>query len=368
MSWRSILFLLCLLCLSSGCFQPDSIPPSITPLSTDTTVHPISHSFLFEESRVTIDVPVDMGVYRGAQQSNKRIYLYRDLPDSEWYPIYYTAFIDDPHQDPFFQDLISALRSVRSDLRLDDDRYLELCSVFVQSLPYDDDTVLIEPKFPIETYGDGTGDCDDKSLLLAGILSREGYDVALLLYLEEKHMAIGIRGDGCSDVGDGYSYLETTRAHFVGIVPDRLAGNVTISSTPIIIPVGDGTLGYGACLETRALFDLLSYCRDQVDELNAQMDRERVVLEGMKEEIAARQSSMELLRSQGRYTEYNHQVAGFNAEIERYNDRLRRYNELVREAERYVGIHTTILDRMYDRHGLYRQMERIGILAEMRGR
>jgi len=367
MFWRTVLLLLFLLSLSSGCFQPDSIPPSITPLDTDTTVRLVSHSFLFEESRVTIDVPVDMGVYRGAQQSDKRIYLYRDLSESEWYPIYYAAFIDDPHQKTFFQDLISTLRTVRSDLRLDDDRYLELCSVFVQSLPYDDDTVLIEPKFPIETYGDGNGDCDDKTLLLAGILSREGYDVALLLYLEEKHMALGVRGAGCRDAGDGYSYLETTRTHFVGIVPDRLAGNVTISSDPIVIPIGDGTLGYMACDETTALSDLLAYCRTRVDALNLEMDRERQVLEEMKDEIAARQSALDLLRSQGRYLEYNQQVSGFNAMVERYNDRLKRYNGLVREAERYVEIHTAILGRMYDRHGLYRQMERDGVLAEMRG-
>ena len=80
---------------------------------------------------------------------------------------------------------------------LDDDEYLELMAVAVQSLPYDTDGTLTAPKFPIETYVDGRGDCDDKSLLLAALLAREGYSVALFYFKPEAHMALGVKGYQC---------------------------------------------------------------------------------------------------------------------------------------------------------------------------
>ncbi len=354
------------ICIAGGCIQPDMVLPSISSAQAEPQVLVVNQTFLFEGSNITISVPLDMGVYSGARDADKQIYLYSDLTDRDWLPHYYRAFIDDPHQEPFFSDLIAELRRVRSDLQLDDDRYLELCCVFVQSLPYDDDTVLIEPKFPIETYGDGTGDCDDKSLLLAGILSREGYSVALLLYSEEAHMAVGVKGDGCPDIGDGYIFIETTRPNFVGIVPEMLAGDIVLESDPIIIPIGDGTIRYGRCDQTIVLSDLLTYCRDEIDRLNAEMEHESALLSEMNDEIGALRMELDSLIRQGRYQEYNRQVPVFNSLIDRYNKRIEEYNRLVRSAERYVAIHTTINNRMYDRYGLYREMLKEGIITDMR--
>jgi len=358
--------ILLFICIAGGCVQPDMVLPSIAPAQAESPVLVIDHTFTFEESEITISLPLDSGVYYGARDADKQIYLYTDLSDRDWLPHYYRAFIDDPHQEPFFSDLIAELRRVRSDLNLDDDRYLELCTVFVQSLPYDDDTVLIEPKFPIETYGDGTGDCDDKSLLLAGILSREGYSVALLLYSEEAHMAVGVKGDGCRDIGDGYVFIETTRPNLVGIVPEMLAGDIVLESDPFIIPIGDGTIRYGRCDQTIVLSDLLTYCRDETDRLNVEMERESALLREMNAEIISQKNEMESLIRQGRYQEYNQQVPVYNSLIDRYNKRLEEYNRLVRSAERYVAIHTTLINRMYDRYGLYREMLKEGIIAEMR--
>lgn len=369
MTHRFIIFgLLLLFCTTTGCVQPDMVPPSISPIRTDAPALVMIHEFLFEESRVTLSVPLDQSVYYGAMDADKQIYLYSDLSDQNWLPIYYTAFIDDPNQEAFFSDLIRALRTLRSDLSLDDDRYLELCTVFIQSLPYDDDTTLIEPKFPIETYGDLTGDCDDKSLLLAGILSREGFSVALLLYSEESHMAVGVHADGCRDIGDGYAYIETTKHHFVGIVPDSLTGDVVLASKPLIIPIGDGTIGYGRCDQTIVLSDLLTYCRGEIDRLNRDMERELAIISEMNSELASLKDEMDALIRQGRYSEYNQQVPVYNGMIERYNSRLESYNHLVRSTERYIAIHNRIIGRTYDRQGLYHEMLQEGVIAEMGAR
>ncbi|MDO9539775.1 MAG: hypothetical protein Q7J09_07225 [Methanocalculus sp.] len=361
-----LVLLLVLICSAAGCIHPETIPPSITPVVTDEPIRLVDHSFLFEESSVTISIPIDPAVYYGARDADKLIYLYKDLDDEEWLPIYYAAFMNDPQQERFYTDLISMLQSVRRDLLLDDDRYLELCSVFVQSLPYDDDTTLIEPKFPIETYADGTGDCDDKSLLLAAILVREGYDVALFFFSEEKHMTVGIRADGCFDQESGYAYIETTKTHFVGLKPQNLSGGLVLSSTPLIIPVGDGTRGYGRCDETTTLADLLVFCREEINRLKDEMEVDLAGILVMEEEISLRRVDLNLLMREGRYQEYNLGISGYNAMIDRYNARLNRYNDLVRDADRLVEIHNLILERGYDRQGLYDQMIQEGIIDEMK--
>ena len=79
-------------------------------------------------------------------------------------------------------------------------------------------------KFPIETYVDKSGDCADKSLLLAGILSREGYNVALLSFPKESHMAVGVVCPGADYKNTGYAFVETTQLSFVGVPQKRWRG------------------------------------------------------------------------------------------------------------------------------------------------
>ncbi len=85
------------------------------------------------------------------------------------------------HRTASIQHFSQKLTKSGSRQNLSDDEYLELIAVYVQSLRYE--TQEQNPaKFPIETVVDRAGDCDDKSLLFAGLLSREGYPVALLLF------------------------------------------------------------------------------------------------------------------------------------------------------------------------------------------
>ena len=65
----------------------------------------------------------------------------------------YLSMIDDPNQEPFYTDLIHDMRSIRDKQGLDDDEYLELMTVFVQSIRYET-TSENPPKFPVETYVD----------------------------------------------------------------------------------------------------------------------------------------------------------------------------------------------------------------------
>jgi hypothetical protein len=248
--------------------------PSITEDSSRGTIIK-NYSFSFQNRTVTISASVKKAVYNGAKNGVKTLTTSRpDIGRREYAPGYFRAFINDHHQDDFFLNLTTSLRKIRQDMRLSDDEYLELMAVFVQSLEYDT-IAAANPddanRFPVETFVDGKGVCGDKALLLGGLLAREHYDVVLLLFEPEKHMAIGIRSPANDYRNTSYAYLETTSRSLVGVVPDHLAGNIVLTSNPVLIPVGDGGRSYTATPQTKYIGDIFRTAESRIGVLEGQI-------------------------------------------------------------------------------------------------
>ena len=140
----------------------------------------------FERSRVTVTVPIDSAVYQGARITDREVTVYGNVSESEWVADSYRAMIDDPAQDTLYRNLTDAFRKIRDENNLSDDEYLELMATYVQSFPYVNIPGNLV-KFPIETVMEKSGTCEDRSLLLAGLLSHEGYRVALFSFGPESH-------------------------------------------------------------------------------------------------------------------------------------------------------------------------------------
>ncbi len=289
----SVLFILGIITLFSGCVQVTiNVPPmpGVTPAATAEPVQagdqhasptvivtpvtepagPESAEFIVpvgDTSRVghrtftfsyapdgvareyTIRVPINMSVYYGARQTKIT------LPENAQDPVAIRAYIDsfesDPSMEELYADVISQLRNVRykNGEFLTDDQYLELIVAFVQQIPYVENPSS-DRKYPVEVVYDKSGDSDEKSLLLANLLSREGYDVALLVYEDLGYEATGIRVH--EDVPDAslkvfsngkkdYVFVDAGLQRFIGSVPDEFVS----ASDPGIYPVGEGTKSYG---------------------------------------------------------------------------------------------------------------------------
>ena len=117
---------------------------------------------------------------------------------------------------------------------------------FVQNLPYVDDifTGYDEyPKYPVETFFEKNGDCEDTSYLAASII--DAMNIGSVLILLPGHMAVGVYMS-CDTPGtyyelDGrcYYYVETTSKDFAGgEIPDRYRNT---RATLIKIPSGKTT-------------------------------------------------------------------------------------------------------------------------------
>ena len=318
----------------SGCIggilqHPDVVYPHIGPLIPGASPILVDYQWRFEKGEESIDLPVNGSVYLAAKRADKNATLYKDLPETEWMQGYYRAFINDPAQEGLYQALAQEFRKIRDREGLDDNRYLELMTVFVQSIPYRTDTDRTLPKFPVETYGDREGDCDDKSLLLAGLLVREGYNVSLLYFGPENHVAVGVLGNDAGYRSTGYIYLETTNLSFIGVPPETLAGGVTLDSMPLVIPVGSGHRIYSATGEVKYIQERYNGSENSLRLLDSELER-------MRQEL-------EMARHAGRIREYN-------ALVEKYNRRLGEFRST-------AAIHDYILLHRFDRIGTYQWLQ-----------
>ncbi len=339
--------------LLAGILFPEDriVTPRIDPVVTGQPPILVTSSYLFQEGIVTISVSVNASVYEGAKRADKSVTIVGNISENVWIADSYRAMVDDPAQESLYQDLLTSFQMIRIEEDLDSDEYLELIAVYVQSLQYE--TLEENPaKFPVETVVDLAGDCDDKSLLLAGLLSREGYSVALLSFGPENHMALGIGSDDCQFRNTSYTFLETTNVSYVGIVPEKLGTGVSIYSEPIIIPIGDGVTTYTCCADTGYIHQTMVQSGQNAKELEPRLEAMQDDLKRKQQEILEMESHLQSFRSAGNVRQYNALVSTHNTCVSAYNDSLRTYQQLFTRYEKYVMVHNYIIDHEYDRNGV----------------
>jgi len=165
-------------------------------------------------------------------------YGFRSQPRVSTYTAY-AEYVLNPGDDEVVSSLVAGLETLARSANLNVWEKLNLIVSFVQSLRYVPEEGEY-PRYPIETLVEGCGDCEDLAILAAAILRQMGFDVVLLAFMTEMHMAVGVRvlppdnaaGQAYEWNGDKYYYLETTGTGWtIGKMPTRY------TSAPDIIAV-----------------------------------------------------------------------------------------------------------------------------------
>jgi hypothetical protein len=336
-----------------GLFQRDRvIVPHITPAAPGSPPIISTHKFPFEQSLVTISVPVNRSVYNGARNTDKSVTIFGNISENIWLADSYRAMAGDPTQEELYTSLTTEFRKVKAGMGLTDDEYLELMAAYVQSLRYE--TIAENPaKFPVETVVDASGDCDDKSLLLGGLLSHEGYRVALFSFEPEAHMAVGVGSGDYLYKNTNYTFIETTNFSFVGVPTGTLDNGVILRSDPIVIPLGEGQKAYQEGEETRYINDMTLLSGQRAKELEPQvldMDQD---LKTRWNKIVQLEQQMASLKTSGNVREYNARVSDHNALVSDYNTELGKYRQLHTRYEQFAIVYNYIITHEYDRKGVY---------------
>lgn len=244
----------------------------------------------------------------------------------------YDVYIYDQYDQYILNTIIDAISE--SEGRNDFD-LAQLLVAFVQSIPYDNNAN--EPKFTIETLFNQTGDCDDKSILLAKLLSYAGYQSCLFIFEKGQHMAVGLKVDDITkpyivdDEGNGYIFIESTGNHPIGSIPERFADNVDIrNETPKIIEVdvANSDHAISAFDELRKFYSVVK-SKYGYQYFNTTI-KGRVLLEKMvKLEFERKKISSEMSKLSGNIDSKRNNLDNTNElEINEFNKLVNQYNDL----------------------------------------
>ena len=164
-----------------------------------------------------------MSIDKNAYQYYRSLPRYNDFNDYHYY-------LDDEYNRAILSSLAESFRRFGREYGLTDDEVILESIRFVQSIPYayDIDSTGEEEfqKYPVETLFDHEGDCEDTSLLLAGLLRELGCNVCLLHL--PGHAAVGIQDTGSFSGryyevdGNQYFYIESTNPNKgIGEIPEQ---------------------------------------------------------------------------------------------------------------------------------------------------
>jgi hypothetical protein len=109
--------------LLAGIFFPEDriVTPRIDPVFSGKPPIMATSSYLFQEGMITISVSVNSSVYDGAKSADKSVTIIGNITESDWIADSYRAMVNDPAQEPLYQDLLFGFRKIRIEKDLDSD-------------------------------------------------------------------------------------------------------------------------------------------------------------------------------------------------------------------------------------------------------
>ncbi|NYT05907.1 MAG: hypothetical protein GKC04_05990 [Methanomicrobiales archaeon] len=325
---------------------PTPVPAGIVPCPAATPAY-TEHAFStrFEDDVLAISVRVNESIRCGAALAGGAWPAGASWDDDAAIRAYYAGYIDDPAMQAFFDDLMAPFQHLRYAQPLSDQEYLELIITFVQQIPYDAQAPPL-PRYPVGVIAAETGDCDEKSLLLLGMLAHEGYDVALIIFPGERHAAAGIRITPSGNppfrvfataANGKYFFIETTAPTYIGLYPDRFA-----DAEARVLPIGDGD----------KRFDRVNYLCFITDSYNKIRDR----LVFMADQMDAWKGEIDSLASRLQYGTYESKDE-WDADYARYSQLIGKYNSYVEKYNTYREMEAYIREHPHDIAGTYRRIE-----------
>ena len=138
-----------------------------------------------------------------------------------------------------------------------------------------------------------------------------------------------------------------------GSPPDELAGGVVLTSEPLVIPVGNGTILYSSGAETAYIHDMSTISGQKVTTLNAQLGTDCFRSYGKTGSDCQLESRMQALRISGNIGGYNALVSSHNAQVSAYNAELSTYRGEVAQGNAYADVYNYIITHAYNRKGTY---------------
>jgi len=180
--------------------------------------------------------------------------------------LFWQDLIDDEVQQKYLTGFITQIK--KKTVNRDDQARIAIS--IVQQIYYDRNfTARFNEygyKYPYQTLFDDSGVCTDKSILLAYILKELGYGVALLKFIPEHHVVVGVLAPTqYTYKNTGYAFVDPVCSCIIptfdkGEYGDDSKNLTPLTSTPVVIKISDGMSFDSISQEYQdaAVFDRLS--------------------------------------------------------------------------------------------------------------
>ena len=168
-------------------------------------------------------------------------------------------------------------------------------------------------------------------------------------------MALGVGSTGSLYKDTGMPTLRRPTSPMWGVPPDELAGGVVLTSEPLVVPVGNGTILYSSGAETAYIHDMSAHVGAESDGQRC-ADRHRLAsdLTAKQDQIAQGSNpGCRSLQERGNIGGYNALVSSHNALVSAYNAELATYRGEVAQGNAYADVYNYIISHAYDRKGTY---------------
>lgn len=283
----------------------------------------------------------------------------------DWEKDYWKMFVKVNKDDDTFSKLVADIKLLGERENLSDDEVLDLAMSFVQSIPYDHDSVkktYEKQKYPYETLYDNKGICGDKSFLAAIIAKNLGYGVALLPFETENHMAIGIKCPiAYANYQNKYCYTEVTSEGWkIGIkdpeVLTETKNNITnlvpvvktypkahemsnfqlfqllrqVKTYPEIYEISEGKT-YSGIIGTTLQIQDIQLLSSEIEILTRRSDDCEQTLKNWESKIYQLEQYGSIYKYNSWVDKYNNKSDSCQQEIDNLNGKIENYNNLIED-------------------------------------
>ena len=210
--------------LISGCSNIDNIPNNNTSISNNDTCILNNDTCILNNTLTLLEKQGPTYVTYNFNDSNFKLqtinltlyqsYLdfYKEHPVNESLPdeLFYEEFYQYDYDDDLYEQILNYARNYSDD----EEEQIDYLMNFISSIEY---KYVEDFYYPYEFIYKGYGVCNEKTLLMIGLLDRMNYSTAALIFPNSNHIAVGIEcttpqyGNYCfMDVTSGYKYLMDT--------------------------------------------------------------------------------------------------------------------------------------------------------------
>lgn len=194
--------------------DPRILYPVIIPIQSESEPIPVTITFPYGDREHTIHLDLNRSLYQGAKASYKGSLSNegRETDSVIDQAGFYSAVIHEPYEQSLIGNISYELRKILNEYP--GGSFVDIATAFVRAS--EPDLTSTELHYPIETIANGKSDCDDRTVLLASLLSREGYNVAVLQFPD--HVVLGVTDEREEYKGSGYTVIDPTQSLPPGVI------------------------------------------------------------------------------------------------------------------------------------------------------